>query len=71
MTRITAGKLVWIIGDSAYDTLDWRDPRGQQVVVPVITYYTLNTDDRKASSTRLKTASNNARGRSAEAIQVG
>ena len=26
---------IWMFGDSAYDILDWHDPCGQQVVVPV------------------------------------
>jgi len=26
---------IWMLGDSAYDILNWHDPCGQQVVVPV------------------------------------
>ncbi|MFC4440444.1 MULTISPECIES: transposase [Natrialbaceae] len=38
---------IWMIGDSAYDTLDWHDPCGQQVVVPVAPYNARNTDHPK------------------------
>ncbi len=40
-------KPVWIVGDSAYDTLDWHDSCSQQVVVPVVPYNARNTDDPK------------------------
>ena len=36
---------IWMLGDSAYDTLDWHDSCGQQVVVPVAPYNSRNTDD--------------------------
>ncbi|GAB7011535.1 hypothetical protein JCM31271_34780 [Halorubrum trueperi] len=32
-----------MVGDSAYDTLEWHDPCGQQVVVPVAPYNPRNT----------------------------
>ena len=38
---------IWMIGDSAYDTLDWHDSCRQQVVVPIAPYNPRNTDDRK------------------------
>ena len=36
---------IWMLGDIAYDTLDWHDSCGQQVVVPVAPYNSRNTDD--------------------------
>ena len=36
-----------MIGDSAYDTPDWHDSCGQQVVVPIVPYNPRNTDDPK------------------------
>jgi len=38
---------IWMgmVGDSAYDTLDWHDSCSQQVVVPVAPYNARNTDD--------------------------
>ena len=38
---------IWMIGDSAYDTLDWHDSCRQQVVVPIAPYNPRNTDDPK------------------------
>jgi len=38
---------IWMLGDSAYDILNWHDPCGQQVVVPVAPYNPRNTDDSK------------------------
>jgi len=34
-----------MLGDNAYDILDWHDPCGQQVVVPIAPYNPRNTDD--------------------------
>ena len=34
-----------MLGDSAYDILDWHDPCGQQMVVPVAPYNPRNADD--------------------------
>jgi hypothetical protein len=39
---------VWMLEDSVYDTLDWHDPCGQQVVVPVAPCNARNTDDPKS-----------------------
>ena len=36
---------IWMLGDSAYDILNWHDPCGQQVVVPVAPYNPRNTED--------------------------
>jgi len=38
---------IWMLGDRAYDILDWHDPCGQQVVVPVVPYNPRNTGDPK------------------------
>ena len=38
---------MWMLGDSAYDTLDWRDPCGHQVVAPLAPYNPRNSDDPK------------------------
>ena len=43
-----------MIGDSAYDTLDWHDSCGQQVVVPIAPYSPRNTDDPKAIEYRVE-----------------
>jgi hypothetical protein len=45
---------IWMVGDSAHDTLDWHDPCGQQVVVPVAPYNTRNADDLKNSEYRVE-----------------
>jgi len=50
---------IWMVGDSAYDTLDWHDLCGQQVVVPVAPYNARNTTDPKDIEYRSKTASKN------------
>jgi hypothetical protein len=36
---------IWMLGDSACDILDWHDPCGQQVVVPIAPYNPRNTDN--------------------------
>jgi hypothetical protein len=38
---------IWIVGDSAYYTLDWHDHLLVTGVVPVATYNPRNTDDPK------------------------
>jgi hypothetical protein len=38
-------QLIWMIGDSAYDTLDWHDHLLTAGVVPVAPYNARNTDD--------------------------
>ncbi|SDD67438.1 DDE superfamily endonuclease [Natrinema hispanicum] len=38
-------KPIWIVGDSAYDTLEWHDPCDQQAVVPIGPYNPRNTDE--------------------------
>jgi hypothetical protein len=43
-----------MVGDSAYDTLDWYDLCGQQVVVPVAPYNARNTDDSKDIEYRIE-----------------
>jgi len=47
VTRIAVDTPVWMLGDSAYDILDWHDPCGQQVVLPIAPYNPRNTDDPK------------------------
>ena len=50
---------IWMVGDSAYDTLDWHDHLLAAGGVPVAPYNARNTDDPKTSSTGSKTASKN------------
>ena len=38
---------IWMVGDSAYDTLDWHDHLLAAGVVPVAPYNARNTDDPK------------------------
>ena len=45
---------IWMIGDSAYDKLDWHDSCGQQGVVPIAPYNPRNTDDPKAIEYRVE-----------------
>jgi hypothetical protein len=40
-------KPMWMLGDSAYDTLDWHDHLLDAGVVPVAPYNARNTDDPK------------------------
>ena len=40
-------KPIWMVGDSAYDTLDWHDHLLAAGVVPVAPYNARNTDDMK------------------------
>jgi hypothetical protein len=47
VTRIAVDTPIWMLRDSAYDILDWHDPCGQQVVVPIAPYNPRNTDDPK------------------------
>ncbi len=44
---LAVAKPSWMVCDSAYDTLNWHDPCGQQVVVPVAPYNARNTDEPK------------------------
>ena len=39
---------IWMIGDSAHDTLDWHDYLLPAGVVPIAPYNPRNTDDPKA-----------------------
>jgi len=52
-------KPIWMLGDSAYDTLGWHDHLLAAGVVPVAPYNARNTDDPKTSSTGSKPASTN------------
>jgi hypothetical protein len=47
-------KPIWMVGDSAYDTIEWHDPCGQQVVVPVAPHNARNTDDPKDIEYRIE-----------------
>jgi hypothetical protein len=38
---------IWMVGDSAYDTVNWNVRYGQQVVVSVDPYKPRNTDSPK------------------------
>ncbi len=51
---LAVAKPMWMLGDSAYNTLDWHDPCGQQVVVPVAPYNPRNTDDPKNIEVRVE-----------------
>ena len=44
---LAVGKPLWMVGDSAYDTLDWHDHLLDAGVVPVAPYNARNTDDPK------------------------
>ena len=43
-----------MLGDSAYGVLDWHDPCGQQVVVPIASYNPRNTDNPKDIEYRIE-----------------
>ena len=45
---------IWMIGDSAYDTLDWHDSLLTAGVVPIAPYNPRNTDDPKAIEYRVE-----------------
>ncbi|WP_458187807.1 transposase [Haladaptatus sp. NG-WS-4] len=45
---------IWMVGDSAYDTLDWHDHLLAAGVVPVAPYNARNTDDPKAIEYRVE-----------------
>jgi hypothetical protein len=47
VTRIAAEKPIWMVGDSAYETLDRHDHLLVAGVVPVAPYNARNTDDPK------------------------
>jgi len=44
---LAVAKPIWMVGDSAYDTLDWHDHLLDAGVVPVAPYNARNTDDPK------------------------
>ncbi|GGJ13479.1 hypothetical protein GCM10008995_24190 [Halobellus salinus] len=44
---LAVAKPIWMVGDSAYDTLDWHDHLLAAGVVPVAPYNARNTDDPK------------------------
>jgi len=44
---LAVAKPIWVVGDSAYDTLDWHDHLLAAGVVPVAPYNARNTDDPK------------------------
>ncbi|THE63390.1 IS4/IS5 family transposase, partial [Salinadaptatus halalkaliphilus] len=44
---LAVAKPIWMLGDSAYDTLDWHDHLLAAGVVPVAPYNPRNTDDPK------------------------
>ena len=44
---LAVAKPIWMVGDSAYDTLDWHDHLLAAGVVPVAPYNPRNTDDPK------------------------
>ncbi len=48
------GKPMWMLGDSAYDTLEWHDHLLTAGVVPVAPYNPRNTDDPKDIEYRIK-----------------
>jgi hypothetical protein len=53
-------KPMWMLGDSAYDTLEWHDHLLDAGVVPVAPYNARNTDGLKyIEHRRLKTTSKN------------
>ena len=44
---LAVAKPMWMVGDSAYDTLDWHDHLLAAGVVPVAPYNARNTDEPK------------------------
>ena len=44
---LAVAKPIWMVGDSAYDTLDWHDHLLAAGVVPVAPYNARNTEDPK------------------------
>ena len=44
---LAVAKPIWMVGDSAYDTLDWHDLLLAAGVVSVAPYNARNTDDPK------------------------
>ena len=45
VTRTVLAKPIWMVGDSAYDTVNWPTPAASKVVVPVAPYNAGNTDN--------------------------
>ncbi len=60
-----------MVGDSAYDTLDWHDHLMAAGIVPVAPYNARNTDDRKDIEYRVEDHRTAQRGIAAEAVHVG
>jgi len=51
---LAIAKPIWMVSDSAYDTLNWHCPRDRQVVVPVASYNARNTYRPKDLKSRVK-----------------
>jgi hypothetical protein len=51
---LTVDTPVWMLGDSAYDILDWNDHLLAAGVVAVAPYNARNTEDRKDTESRVK-----------------
>lgn len=62
---LTVEQLIWMVGDSAYDTLDWHDPYGQQgscqslrtILEAPMTHSISNTGSKTASTHTARTCS--------------
>jgi len=50
---------MWMLGDSAYDVLDWHDHLLAAGVVPIAPYNPRNTDDPKDIEYRVEALSTN------------
>ncbi len=66
---LTVDTPVWMLGDSAYDILEWHDFLLAQGVVPIAPYNSRNTDDHLTSNTGSKTALTNTPKTSASSSQ--
>ena len=51
---LAVAKPLWMVGDSAYDTLDWHDHLLAAGVVPVAPYNARNADDPKDIEYRIQ-----------------
>jgi len=51
---LAVAKPIWMVGDSAYDTLDWHDHLLAAGIVPVALYNARNTDDPKEIEDRIE-----------------
>jgi hypothetical protein len=58
---LAVARPAWVVGDSAYDTLDWHDHLLAVGVVPVAPYNQQNTDDPVDIEYRVETRTNTAR----------